>query len=239
MAESSPGMYGISFGNQRRNSGLRHRQRARGRRFRQSRAQTCRGRGCAHLRRAVFARGIRGAPPRLGAQPLARSGKCRDGKPGERAGAIPSRSRSHRCRHRQGGARSPQLLSQGASCGRGDGNKSGSQEALAHTHLNALLLTSYFTTNETLLVSVLPPEVVTVTLPEVAPAGTVVVISVAETTVKAADVPLKLTAVAPVKPLPRILTFVPVFPTVGAVWTKGARPVVNPKIVPKLVGPPL
>lgn len=48
---------------------------------------------------------------------------------------------------------------------------------------------------------VLPPEVVTVTLPEVAPDGTVAVISVAETAVNVAEVPLKFTAVAPVKPV--------------------------------------
>jgi hypothetical protein len=47
---------------------------------------------------------------------------------------------------------------------------------------------------------------VTVTKPVVAPLGTVVVISVLETTVNVAAVPLKLTAVVPVSFAPRILT---------------------------------
>jgi len=46
-------------------------------------------------------------------------------------------------------------------------------------------------------------------LPVVAPAGTVVLILVFEFTVKVAAVPLKVTAVAPVKLLPVIVTMVP------------------------------
>ena len=56
-----------------------------------------------------------------------------------------------------------------------------------------------FTRNFLLLVSV-PVGVVTVTRPLVAPPGTVAVRNVSETTVNAAGVPLKETAVAPVKP---------------------------------------
>ncbi len=60
-----------------------------------------------------------------------------------------------------------------------------------------------------------PDAVVTDTLPEV-PAATVAVILVALTTVKAlAAVPPKLTAVAPVKLVPVIVTICPVFPDVG------------------------
>ena len=63
--------------------------------------------------------------------------------------------------------------------------------------------------NATLLVSV-PVIVVTVTGPEVAPAGTVTVIAVPEEpTLKVAAVPLKWTAVAPVKSVPRIVTLAP------------------------------
>ena len=57
----------------------------------------------------------------------------------------------------------------------------------------------------TLLESV-PPGVVTWTLPVVAPLGTVVVISEAETTVNVAAVPLKLTLVEPVRFVPRMST---------------------------------
>ena len=64
------------------------------------------------------------------------------------------------------------------------------------------------------LVSV-PPGVVTLMVPSVAPAGTVAVIWVEESTVKPAAVPLKLTAVAPPKSLPLIVTVVPTSPPVG------------------------
>jgi hypothetical protein len=74
-------------------------------------------------------------------------------------------------------------------------------------------------------VSVVPLEVVTVTVPMVALAGTVVVISVLETTLKAAAVPLKLTAVAPVRFVPRMVTFIFVLPDVGMVSTNGPNPV--------------
>jgi hypothetical protein len=61
-----------------------------------------------------------------------------------------------------------------------------------------------------------PPGAVTVITPVVAPAGTVAVILVLEFTVNVvAAVPLKLTAVLPVKPLPLIVTDVPTGPLAG------------------------
>jgi len=60
-----------------------------------------------------------------------------------------------------------------------------------------------------------PPGVVTVILPVVAPAGTDVLISVLDTTVKVAAVPLKRTLLASLKFLPEITTGVPTGPRVG------------------------
>jgi hypothetical protein len=60
-----------------------------------------------------------------------------------------------------------------------------------------------------------PPGVVTAIGPVVARAGTVAVILVSETTVKVARVPLNLTAEAPVKPVPMMVTDVPAVPLVG------------------------
>src|SRR5882762_5552727 len=60
-----------------------------------------------------------------------------------------------------------------------------------------------------------PPAVVTLIGPVVAPAGTVAVIAVAEFTVKLALVPLNRTAVAPVKFVPLIVTVVPTGPLLG------------------------
>ena len=81
-----------------------------------------------------------------------------------------------------------------------------------------------------------PPGVVTVTLPLVAPAGTLVVIWVAEFTVNVAPAPLKLTLVAPVKLVPVIITVVPTVPLVGfrlvitgaGTVTVNARPLLIP-----------
>jgi len=70
------------------------------------------------------------------------------------------------------------------------------------------------TVNVPLLVPV-PDAVVTLILPVVAPDGTDVAIWVAEVTVKVALVPLKVTAVAPVKFEPVIVTDVPAAPLVG------------------------
>src|SRR5207247_652506 len=61
-----------------------------------------------------------------------------------------------------------------------------------------------------------PPDVVTVSGPVVAPAGTVAWITVVDVTVKVvALVPLKLTAVTPVKFVPLMVTFAPTGPLVG------------------------
>src|SRR5205807_40164 len=70
------------------------------------------------------------------------------------------------------------------------------------------------TVNELALVAV-PPGVVTLTGPVVAPAGTVARIAVSEVTVKVALTPLNDTAVAPVKFVPLIVTLVPTGPLVG------------------------
>jgi hypothetical protein len=78
--------------------------------------------------------------------------------------------------------------------------------------------------------------VTTSIFPVVAPAGTVVVISVAETTVKTAGMPLKLTLVAPVKSVPRILTRLPIGPNVGTDSTKGFRPTDKLKMSPLVDG---
>jgi hypothetical protein len=76
------------------------------------------------------------------------------------------------------------------------------------------------------------PGVTTSIFPDVAPAGTVVVIWVGDTTVKLAGVPLKLTLVVPVKFVPRILTGVPATAVGGSARTNGGRPAENLKIVP-------
>ena len=77
-----------------------------------------------------------------------------------------------------------------------------------------------------------PPGVVTATLPE-APAPTVAVILVALTTVNAlAATPPNVTAVAPVKLVPVMVTLVPVFCDVGVKEVMvGAATKVNPALV--------
>src|SRR5437660_5902393 len=70
------------------------------------------------------------------------------------------------------------------------------------------------TVNELALVAV-PPGVVTLSGPVVAPAGTVARIAVSEVTVKVALTPLNDTDVAPVKFVPLIVTLVPTGPLVG------------------------
>src|SRR5580704_10430225 len=89
------------------------------------------------------------------------------------------------------------------------------------------------TRKSTLLDSV-PPGVTTWTSPVVAPAGTVVVISELDTTVKVPALPLKLTLVAPVRLVPRILTVVPTFAAVGCVSTNGGKPMERLKTVPQV-----
>ena len=61
-----------------------------------------------------------------------------------------------------------------------------------------------------------PPGVVTVMEPVVAPAGTVAVICVPESTVKSAATPLNATPVAPAKPVPVSVTSVAIGPEAGA-----------------------
>jgi len=60
-----------------------------------------------------------------------------------------------------------------------------------------------------------PPFVVTAILPVVAPVGTVAVICMSESTVKVAEVPLKVTLLACVSPVPEIVTGVPTAPLGG------------------------
>ncbi len=83
----------------------------------------------------------------------------------------------------------------------------------------------YRITRKGKLLTKAPPGVVTRTLPLVAPAGTVVEIAEPdELTVKADSVPLKVTRVAPVRFVPRIVTASPAPPALGNVLMKGPRP---------------
>ena len=100
------------------------------------------------------------------------------------------------------------------------------------------------TWNLSLLFRVLFP-VVTLTKPLVAPAGTVASISVADTTVNIASTPLKLTAVEPVRFVPRIRTVAPTLPDLVSSTTNGLSPADTRKMVPHplkqcvLVAPPV
>src|SRR5439155_19507361 len=90
-----------------------------------------------------------------------------------------------------------------------------------------------------------PPGVVTLIGPLVAPAGTVAVIAVAEPTVKLALVPLNSTAVAPLKLVPLIVTLVPTGPLPGVklvivgglITVKLAALLAVPSEVVTLIGP--
>jgi len=93
------------------------------------------------------------------------------------------------------------------------------------------------TRKATLLVNV-PLGVFTLTLPVVASLGTVVVISVLETTVNLADVPLKVTLMTSLRLLPRIMTVAPTLPDVDCVSTKGPSPADSLKTVPSPLAPP-
>jgi len=80
-----------------------------------------------------------------------------------------------------------------------------------------------------------PPGVVRVIRPVVAPAGTEVFTCVAETTVKVAAVPLKRTLVVPVKLVPVIVTAVPTGPLAGeneVIVGAGGTTVKSPALVP-------
>ena len=81
-----------------------------------------------------------------------------------------------------------------------------------------------------------PLGVTTCTFPVVAPVGTVVLIWKADTTVKVAAVPLKLTLVAPLRLLPRIVTALPTVPEAGTVLMNAARPIDSLNAVPQPLG---
>jgi hypothetical protein len=66
--------------------------------------------------------------------------------------------------------------------------------------------------------------VVTLIVPVVAPMGTVAVISVGESTVNDAEIPLKVTLVAPERSVPRMTMVDPAVPGLNTVLTKGASP---------------
>src|SRR5271155_160381 len=95
----------------------------------------------------------------------------------------------------------------------------------------------FATRNAKLLLSV-PLGVVTSTVPVVAPVGTVVLISELETTLKPAAAPLKVMLVAPVRFVPKTITFLPTLPDVGSVPTNGPSPTLNLKAVPWFEAPP-
>src|SRR5450755_2859337 len=93
------------------------------------------------------------------------------------------------------------------------------------------------TRNSTLLFSV-PFGMVNVTLPEVAPAGTVAVTWELDTTVNVAGIPLKVTVVVCARLFPRIFTEEPALPEVGSVATNGRSPTEIWKTVPMSSEPP-
>src|SRR6202041_4000845 len=97
-----------------------------------------------------------------------------------------------------------------------------------------LLLLNYGTWKVTLLESV-PLGVTTRTTPDVAPSGTLVVLSELDTTLNVAAVPLNVTLVAPFRSVPRILTAAFTSPDVGSVFTNGPRPMSRLKVVPPQV----
>lgn len=79
-----------------------------------------------------------------------------------------------------------------------------------------LRITGWLTpTVKLLTLDALPSLFVTVIAPVAAPDGTTAVICVAESTVNAAGVPLNITDVAPLKPLPVIVTLAPAAPLTG------------------------
>ena len=81
-----------------------------------------------------------------------------------------------------------------------------------------------------------PPGATTLIFPVVAPLGTVAWICVAESTMNVADVPLKVTLDAPVKPVPVIMTDVPIGPMTGrnnvTTGAGGAATVNESRLVP-------
>jgi len=88
-------------------------------------------------------------------------------------------------------------------------------------------------TRKTRLVDNVPVGVTTSAWPVVAPAGTVVVISVGDTRTIVAATPSKVTQVAPVRFVPRILTCRPEELAAVTVATNGPSPIDNRKTVPQ------
>lgn len=80
--------------------------------------------------------------------------------------------------------------------------------------------------------------VVTATLPLVEPGGTLVLISVLDTTVNVAAVSPKVTLVVPVRLFPKTMTSVPASPDVGIVSTNGPSPTDSRNTVPLPLVPP-
>src|ERR1017187_4206180 len=85
--------------------------------------------------------------------------------------------------------------------------------------------TFYGSTRKGTLLESVPLGVTTWTVPVVAPVGTVVVIRVGETTAKAAAGVVKVTEIAPVRLVPKIMTADPSLPAAGCVFTNGPRPI--------------
>ena len=90
-------------------------------------------------------------------------------------------------------------------------------------------------TTKLVVVVAVPPGVVTAIGPVAAPVGTVAVSDVSDTTVNGALVPAKVTLVAPVKPVPLIVTVVPTGPLVGLndAMVGAAGDVVEPGVTAK------
>jgi hypothetical protein len=82
--------------------------------------------------------------------------------------------------------------------------------------LKLVIVVELATTVNALALVAVPPGVVTLSGPVVAPAGTVASITLSDVTVKVMAVPLTVTAVAPVKVVPLIVTAVPTGPLAGA-----------------------
>jgi hypothetical protein len=93
---------------------------------------------------------------------------------------------------------------------------------------------AYGTTWKGTLLKSVPLGVTTLTSPVVAPVGTVAVISELDATLKAANMPLKLTLLAPVRLVPRILMAAPTMLEPGWASTNGPRPTDRLKIVPQV-----
>src|SRR5439155_864053 len=90
-----------------------------------------------------------------------------------------------------------------------------------------------------LVLVAVPPGVVTLMRPLVAPLGTVAAIEVEEFTVKlTALVPLNRTSVAPVKFVPLIVTLLPTRPLVGVKLVIVGGPAVTVKLLELVAVPP-